>query len=71
MIVTQLNEGFAPPARTLGSVGQGDLGPMADLAHGLLTRSGYQVAENEGLAWSAATPSPRPRPASPPPTPRP
>lgn len=50
MIVTQLNEGFAPLVRTLGSVGQGDLGPMADLAHGVLTRSGYQVAENEGLA---------------------
>src|SRR5580700_10039401 len=50
MIVTLLNEGFAPPVRTLGSIGQGDLGPMADLAHGLLTRSGYQVAENEGLA---------------------
>ncbi len=50
MIVTLLNDGFAPPVRTLGSIGQGDLGPMADLAHGLLTRSGYQVAENEGLA---------------------
>src|SRR5580700_10904739 len=50
MIVTLLNEGFAPPVRRLGSVGQGDLGPMADLAHGVLTRSGYQVAENEGLA---------------------
>jgi len=50
MIVTLLNEGFAPPVRRLGSVGQGDLGPMADLAHGLLTRSGFQVAENEGLA---------------------
>ena len=50
MIVTLLNEGFVPPVRTLGSIGQGDLGPMADLAHGLLTRSGYQVAENEGLA---------------------
>jgi histidine ammonia-lyase len=50
MIVALLNEGFAPPVRTLGSIGQGDLGPMADLAHGLLTRSGYQVAENEGLA---------------------
>src|ERR1700683_5299355 len=50
MIVTLLNEGFAPPVRTLGSIGQGDLGPMADLAHGLLTRSGFQVAENEGLA---------------------
>src|SRR6202522_919627 len=50
MIVTLLNEGFAPPVRMLGSIGQGDLGPMADLAHGLITRSGLQVAENEGLA---------------------
>jgi histidine ammonia-lyase len=50
MIVTLLNEGFTPPVRTLGSVGQGDLGPMADLAHGLITRSGFEVAENEGLA---------------------
>jgi histidine ammonia-lyase len=50
MIVTLLNEGFAPPVRRLGSIGQGDLGPMADLAHGLLTRSGFEVAENEGLA---------------------
>ena len=50
MIVTLLNEGFAPPVRRLGSVGQGDLGPMADLAFGLITRSGFEVAENEGLA---------------------
>src|SRR6266550_4237798 len=50
MIVTMLNEGFAPPVRRLGSIGQGDLGPMADLAHGLITRSGFEVAENEGLA---------------------
>jgi histidine ammonia-lyase len=50
MIVTLLNEGFAPPVRRLGSVGQGDLGPMADLAYGLITRSGLPVAENEGLA---------------------
>jgi histidine ammonia-lyase len=50
MIVTLLNEGFAPPVRRLGSIGQGDLGPMADLAHGLLTHSGFEVAENEGLA---------------------
>jgi histidine ammonia-lyase len=50
MIVTLLNEGFAPPVRRLGSVGQGDLGPMADLAHGLITHSGFEVAENEGLA---------------------
>ena len=50
MIVTLLNEGFAPRVRRLGSIGQGDLGPMADLAHGLITRSGFEVAENEGLA---------------------
>jgi histidine ammonia-lyase len=50
MIVTLLNEGFAPPVRRLGSVGEGDLGPMADLADGLITRSGFEVAENEGLA---------------------
>ncbi len=50
MIVTLLNEGFAPPVRRLGSVGQADLGPMADLAHGLITRAGFEVAENEGLA---------------------
>ena len=50
MIVTLLNDGFAPPVRRLGSLGQGDLGPMADLAHGLITRSGFEVAENEGLA---------------------
>jgi histidine ammonia-lyase len=50
MIVTLLNEGFAPSVRRLGSIGQGDLGPMADLAHGLITRSGFEVAENEGLA---------------------
>src|SRR3984957_364110 len=50
MIVTALNEGFAPPVRRLGSIGEGDLGPMADLAHGLITSSGFEVAENEGLA---------------------
>jgi histidine ammonia-lyase len=50
MIVTLLNEGFAPPVRRLGSVGEGDLGPMADLAQALITRSGFELAENEGLA---------------------
>src|SRR5438067_12043838 len=71
MIVSLLNEGFAPPLRRLGSIGQGDLGPMADLAHGLITRTGFEVAENEGSPWSAATPSPRRGPAWPPPTRRP
>jgi histidine ammonia-lyase len=72
MIVTLLNEGFAPPVRRLGSVGQGDLGPMADLAHGLITRSGLQVAaRTRASPWSAATPSPPPGPAWPSPTRRP
>jgi histidine ammonia-lyase len=50
MVITLLNDGFAPSVRRLGSVGQGDLGPMADLAHGLIAQSGFEVAENEGLA---------------------
>jgi len=50
LIIALLNEGFIPPVRTLGSVGQGDLGPMADLAHGMLEHTGFQIGENEGLA---------------------
>jgi histidine ammonia-lyase len=50
MIIDSLNSGVTPVVRTLGSVGQADLGPMADLAHGLLERSGFALAENEGLA---------------------
>jgi len=50
MIVTLLNDGYTPTVRRLGSVGQGDLGPMADLAHGILSQTGFEVAENEGLA---------------------
>src|SRR5439155_1028931 len=33
-----------------GSVGQADLGPMADLAEGLLRETGFVLADNEGLA---------------------
>jgi histidine ammonia-lyase len=50
LIITLLNEGYTPTVRRLGSVGQGDLGPMADLAHGILEHTGFQVQENEGLA---------------------
>jgi histidine ammonia-lyase len=50
MVVSALNDGFVPVVRTLGSVGQADLGPMADLAEGLLQRSGFSLEENEGLA---------------------
>lgn len=50
LIVTLLNEGFTPKVRMLGSIGQGDLGPMADLAYGIIEHSGFQPQENEGLA---------------------
>jgi len=50
LLVTLLNEGFTPPVRRLGSIGQGDLGPMADLAHGIIQHTNFQIQENEGLA---------------------
>ena len=50
VVVRALNEGFVPRVRRLGSVGVSDLGPMADLAHELLTHTGYRLAANEGLA---------------------
>lgn len=50
MILNELNVGFTPPVRRLGSIGQADLGPMADLAHGLIEHTGFELAENEGLA---------------------
>jgi histidine ammonia-lyase len=50
MIVDALNRGITPAVRFLGSVGQSDLGPLADLAEGLLEETGFVLAENEGLA---------------------
>jgi histidine ammonia-lyase len=50
MILDALNRGVSPTVRSLGSVGQADLGPMADLAEGLLRETGFVVHENEGLA---------------------
>jgi histidine ammonia-lyase len=48
LLVGALNGGTEPPVRTLGSAGQGDLAPMADLAAGLL--DGFMLAPREGLA---------------------
>lgn len=48
LVVRALNEGRAPEVRTLGSIGQADLAPMADLAAGLL--DGFALAPGEGLA---------------------
>jgi histidine ammonia-lyase len=48
-IVDALNERRHPEVRTLGSLGQADLAPMADLAHGLLG-AGAELRPGEGLA---------------------
>ncbi len=50
MLVRALNRGLAPAVRSLGSVGQADLGPMADLAAGLVRETGFVLEDNEGLA---------------------
>ena len=50
LLVHALNRGVVPAVRGLGSVGQADLGPMADLAEGLVHETGFALADNEGLA---------------------
>ncbi|MGH9302840.1 MAG: aromatic amino acid lyase [Acidimicrobiales bacterium] len=50
MLVSLLNEGYVASVRRLGSVGEADLGAMADLAHGMLEHTGFELAANEGLA---------------------
>jgi histidine ammonia-lyase len=50
MMVDALNRGLVPAVRSLGSVGQADLGPMADLAEGLIRETGFVPAAGEGLA---------------------
>ncbi len=53
LVVRALNERRHPPVRVLGSPGQGDLAPMADLAAGLL--DGFPLAAREGLAMVNAS----------------
>lgn len=50
LVVDALNDRRTPAVRTRGSIGQADLAPMADLAHGLLEGSGFRLAAGEGLA---------------------
>jgi len=50
LLIRALREQVAPAMRTLGSVGQADLGPLADLADWLVDWAGFELAENEGLA---------------------
>ena len=47
-LVDALNGDLRPPVRILGSIGQADLAPMADLARGLFT--GFELLPGEGLA---------------------
>ncbi len=48
LVVDALNDGARPRVRSLGSVGEADLAPNADLAHGLL--GDFALAAKEGLA---------------------
>ena len=48
LVVRALNDGLVPEVRTLGSVGQADLAPNADLAHGLL--GDFRLGAKEGAA---------------------
>jgi histidine ammonia-lyase len=50
MMIDALNRDLVPAVRSLGSVGQADLGPLADLAEGLVRETGFVPADNEGLA---------------------
>jgi histidine ammonia-lyase len=46
-LLDALNDGVTAPVRILGSVGQADLGPNADLAHGVL--GAFELAAGEAL----------------------
>ena len=50
LVVQALNEDWPLEVRTLGSVGQADLLPMADLTAGLIERSGFVLEAGEGMA---------------------
>lgn len=47
-VARRLNEDRLPAVRTLGSVGQGDLAPLADLAEGLL--DDFELVHGEAIA---------------------
>lgn len=50
LILDALNGGHHPTVRIRGSVGQADLAPLSDLAHGLLEPTQFRLAPGEGLA---------------------
>jgi histidine ammonia-lyase len=49
LFVEALRDNFEPRVRSLGSVGQSDIGPMADLAHEVLQRANFVLECAEGL----------------------
>ena len=49
-LVQALNEADEPTVRILGSVGEADLAPLADAAHGVFLERGVRLAPGEGLA---------------------
>ena len=50
LVISALHTGIVPNVRTLGSVGQADLGTMADLADALVVWGNFELAPNESLA---------------------
>src|SRR4029079_11484208 len=56
LLVDALNAGFAPHVRTTGSLGQSDLGPLADLGSALVGADGYgaELARLGLDAWRPA-----------------
>jgi len=50
LVISAINNTVVPQVRTLGSVGQADLGPLADLAEALVEWGGFELAPNEALA---------------------
>jgi histidine ammonia-lyase len=50
LVIRALNESWQLQVRTLGSVGQADLAPLADLASQLVDRADFRLAAGEGLA---------------------
>jgi histidine ammonia-lyase len=53
-LVAALNEGAIPPVRSLGSIGQADLAPMADLALGCFADVPLEAGEGLALVSSNA-----------------
>jgi histidine ammonia-lyase len=50
LVIAALNHGVVPAVRTLGSVGEADLGPLADLAEALVHWGAFELGPNEALA---------------------